>query len=137
MLAVLCDSSEAQIFLSIVEPVMINVVDDATGGDLYNASVHVDRLMTRISSVASVALCVICAGIFCEMPLVFVESVEILGIDASKAAFCERYSSEGMTISYSAIEKDRINYSRFEPIRDFDSDLFNCRTRLAETGYKT
>ena len=68
------------------------------------------------------------------MPLVLVEGVEILGIDASKAAFCEGYFSEGMTISYAAIEKERINHGRFEPIGDLDSDLFNCRTRLCRNG---
>ena len=59
----------AKVRLSIVEAVMVDVVNDAAGRNFYNTAVHINRC--RVFSCGGVALGVEGIAIFCNVPFVF------------------------------------------------------------------
>lgn len=76
---VLCAGGRAKVGLSIVQAVMVDVVDYVAVGDLQNLPVHVD--WSSIFSRRGVALCIVSVSVFSQVPFVFIELLEIVRID--------------------------------------------------------
>ena len=76
---------------AIVEAVMVDVVNDAAGGDFYNTAVHVNG--GRVFSCGSVALGVKCISVLSDVPIVFTEHFVIFGVNEGKLALCQGYAA--------------------------------------------
>jgi len=63
---------EAEVFLSIIEAVVIDVVDDEPGGDVHYLAVHVDGGWSCVSAGGGISFGVEGVGVFGEVPFVLV-----------------------------------------------------------------
>ena len=86
MAAILDAGCQAQIRLSIVQPVMIDMVNDKTSGNVYYTAVHVDSGLSAFFTYGNFALCVTCAISFINVPLVPAEGLVIIGVDDGEFA---------------------------------------------------
>jgi hypothetical protein len=100
--------SEAQICLSIVEAVAIDMIDEHAFRGLKDSAVHRKVAFSNAiysgpsSGVESPAVRI-------GVPLVFGEAIVIFGVDDGELAPCEWYASEGVAVAEEAVEKNRKN----------------------------
>jgi hypothetical protein len=105
----------AQVRFSIVEAIMVYVVNDAAGRDFYYTAVHVNG--GRYFSCGGVALGVKCIAVFGNVPFVFTESFVIFGVNNCKHALCQGYAAERIAVAEAAIEKEQTNARFLQPFR--------------------
>ena len=115
----------AQVGLSIVEAVMIDVVNDAAGRDFYDTAVHVNR--GRCFSCGGIALGVRSVAVFSNMPSVFAELFVIFGVNDGKPALCQGYAAERIAVAEAATGKHSKNQYAFYSSRDGNYEInFAC-----------
>jgi len=85
VLAVLGEGCEAEVFLLVVQAVVVDVVHEKVFGCVEDFAVHFDAFTVLFSDGIISFL-----AIFCE-PLVSCESVVVFGIDDGEQALSERY----------------------------------------------
>lgn len=105
MAVVLSTGSGADVRLSIIEAVIVYVIDDEAGRDFYYTAVHVDGWRLVLSSDPGVALCVEGVSVFGDVPGVLVEAVVVLWVDDCVFALCEGYAAERIAVAEAAIKK--------------------------------
>jgi hypothetical protein len=112
---VLGTGGEAEVRLSIIEAIEVNVVDDEGRGDFYYAAVHVDGRGFAPSADSGVAFSVEGVAVPGDVPAVFVQSVVIFGVDDGEFALSQGYSSEGVAEAEAAIEKQQEDQNFLQP----------------------
>ena len=120
-----CDS---EVCLSVVESVVIDVVDDHAGRDFDYVAVHeVGEVRFFIAGRAG-PLGIICAGglVFGGVPFVVAKSSVIFGVDDGVFAPGEGYSEEGIAVADSAVEQQQPNEGRNEKGGDVKSYFDEC-----------
>ena len=90
----------AEVCLSIVEAVMVDVVNYPARGDFYDTAVHVNG--TRVFSCVGIALGVKCAAVLSDVPFVFTELFVIFGINEGKHTLCKVYAAERIAVAEAA-----------------------------------
>ena len=118
----------SEVCLSVVESVLIDVVDDHAGRDFDYAAVHkVGEIRFVIASWAC-SLGIICAGglVFDDVPFVPAESPVIFGVNDGVFAFSEGYSSEGIAVADAAVEQQGPNEGGNEEGGDVKSYFDEC-----------
>jgi len=103
----------AEVRLSIVEAVMIDVVNDTARGDFYYTAVHVNG--GRVFSCRGVALGVKSVAVLSNVPFVFAEPIVIFGVNDGKLALCKGYPAERIAVAEAAIEKEQANTRFLQP----------------------
>lgn len=94
---------EAKVCFSVVEAVMVYVVDEEVGGGVEDLAVHFYDAGFYVVGSAGLALGVTCSGAAAEVPFVFVQVFVIFGVDYREFALGEGDSSECAVVSKSAI----------------------------------
>lgn len=90
----------AKVCPTIVETIMVDVVNDMARGDFYDTAVHVNR--GRVFSGGGVALSVKCVTVLGEVPIVFAERFVIFRVNEGKFTLCKGYSAKRIAIAESA-----------------------------------
>ena len=111
----------AEVCLSIIETVMVDVVNDVAGRNFNYTAMHVN--WGGCFSCWGVAFGVEGVAIFGNVPFVFVERFEILGINDGKFALCKWYATERIAVVKAAIEKEQANTRLLQPYRDVEGNL--------------
>ena len=110
----------AEVRLSIVEAVMVDVVNDAAGGNFYYTAVHVNG--TRVFSCGGVALGVTSVAVLSNVPFVFTQHFVIFGVNDGKLALCQGYAAERIAVAEAAIKKEQANARFLQPFRYVESN---------------
>ena len=76
---------------------MVDVVNDAAGGDFYDTAVHVNG--TRVFSCGGVSLGVRSVAVLSDMPFIFAERFVIFGVNEGELALCQGYASERIAVA--------------------------------------
>ena len=100
---VLSVSGGTEVCVSIVESVVIDVVEKAAGRSFYEKIVHLDVLFGSVFAGGEGVYGVIGVWCFQGVPFVFCEAVEIIGVNDCEFALSERNSSEGVAVADAAI----------------------------------
>jgi len=95
----------ADIGLSVVQAVMIDVVRHHTGRDLHYLAVHVNGDTASVSAERGVALGVEGVAVFGDVPFVLVQSLVIFGIHDGEFALGQAYPAKGVAVAKPTIEK--------------------------------
>ena len=111
MAVVLGAGSGTEVCLSIVQAVMIDVVNDEAGRDFDYTAVHVN--WGRVFSCGGVALGVKCVAVFSDVPIIFAERVVIFGVNEGKLALCKGYAAEMIAVADAATGEDSKNQYAF------------------------
>ena len=117
----------AEVCLSIVEAVMVDVINNVAGRNFNYTSMHVNG--SSYFSCRGVALGVKRAAVFSNVPFVFAERFIIFGINNGKHALCQGYPAERIAVAEAAIDKRSKDYYAFDNTRDGNNKI-NC-TRSA------
>jgi len=137
---VLGAGGRAEVCPTIVEAVMIDVVNDAAGGDFYYAAVHING--TRVFSGGGVALGIKCVAVLSDVPIVLAEPIVIFGVNDCQLALCQGYASERIAVAESATEKEQANTRFLQPYRyvksnsDFPASAY-LKSEMRISKYET
>ncbi len=118
----------AEVRLSIVEAVMVDVVNDAAGGDFYYTAVHVNG--TRVFSCGGIALGIKCVAVLSNVPSVFAERFVIIGVNDGKFALCQGYAAERITVAEAAKGEHSKDQYAFDMGRDRNDEINFARSAL-------
>ena len=100
---------------------MVNVVNDVAGRDFNQTAVHING--SGIFPRGGVSLGVEGVAVFGNVPFVFIECFEILGVNDCKHALCKRYATERIAIAKAAIDKEKVNARLLQPYRDVEGNF--------------
>ena len=118
----------AEVRLSIVEAVMVDMVNDIARGDFYYTTVHVNG--GGYFSCGGVALGVKGAAVFGNVPFVFAEPFVIFGVNDGKHTLCQGYAAERIAVAEAAIgEHGKYQYA-FDSSRDRNNEINFARSAL-------
>ncbi len=124
----------AEVCLSIVETVMVDVVNDMAGRDFYYTAVHVNR--GRCFSCGGVALSVKGIAVFGNVPFVFAEPFEIFGINDGEHALRQGYPAERIATAEAAIDEHSKDQYSFESSRDGNDEINFARSANKIKNYE-
>ena len=79
---------------------MVDVVNDAAGGDFYDTAVHVNG--GRVFSCGGVALGVKSVAVLSDVPIVFAERFVMFGVNDVIFALCQGYAAERIAVAEEA-----------------------------------
>ncbi len=105
---------------------MVDVVNDAAGGDFYYTAVHVNR--GRVFSCGGVALGVKCVSVLSDVPIVFAERFVIFGVNEGKLALCQGYGAESIAVADAATGEDYKDQYAFYSSRDGNDEINFARS---------
>ena len=111
----------AEVCPAIVEAVMIDVVNDAAGGDFYDTAVHVNG--GCVFSCGGVALGITSVAVLSDVPIVFAEHFIILGVNEGKLALCQGYAAERIAVAEAATSEHSKDQYAFYRDRDGNYEI--------------
>ena len=118
----------AEVCPAIVEAVMIDVVNDAAGGDFYYTAVHVNG--ARVFSCGGIALGVTSVAILSDVPFVFTERFVIYGVNDGKLALCKGYAAERIAVAEAAPGEYSKDQYAFDSSRDGNDEINFARSAV-------
>jgi len=132
--AVLSLCGDSEVCLSVVEAVLIYVVDDHSGRHFDYVSVHKVCEVWFVVGALSCPLCIICSsGRGCYgMPFVSGQLVIIVRVNDCEFAPCQWYSAKGMAEADSAVKQQRPDERRDKGNRHFQSYSNFCKWQAIE-----
>jgi hypothetical protein len=116
----------AEVRLSIVEAVMVYVVNDAALGDFYYTAVHVDG--ARVFFCWGVALGITSVAVLSNTPSVFAELFVIFGVNDCKLALCQGYAAERIAVAEAAPGEHSKDQYAFDSSRDGNNEINFARS---------
>jgi hypothetical protein len=116
----------AEVCPAIVEAVMVDVVNDAAGGDFYYTAVHVNG--ARIFSCGGVALGVKCVAVLRNVPFIFAELFVIFGVNDGELALCQGYAAERIAVADAAAGEHSKDQYAFNSSRDGNYEINFARS---------
>ena len=115
----------AEICLSIVEAVAVDVVTEHTIRNINDQIVHLEILSWCVLSVCQRVDGIASSWAFLDVPFVFHQPVVIFGVNYGEFSFCQGDFSEGIAIPDSAIKKEQANARFIQPLWYVESNA-NC-----------
>jgi hypothetical protein len=107
---------------------MVDVVNDAAGGDFYYTAVHVNGAC--VFSCGGVAFGVKCVAVLSNMPSVFAERFVIFGVNKGELALCQGYAAERITVAEAAKGEHSKDQYAFDMGRDRNDEINFTRSVL-------
>lgn len=130
MSAVLCAGGEAEVGLSVVEAVVVNMVDEQAGGVVHYLAVHVNIFGLSFFVARGVSLGVKSGGEFCGVPIILYQARVIFGVNDGEFASREGYAAKGVAEANPPIQEQDKDSRLFEPVRDFDNNFSHGFSRI-------
>ncbi len=118
----------AEVRLSIVEAVMVDVVNDAAGGDFYYTAVHVNG--ARVFFCWGVALGVTSVAVLSDVPSVLTQLFVIFGVNDCKLALCQGYAAERIAVAEAAPGEHSKDQYAFDSSRDGNNEINFARSAV-------
>ena len=128
MAVVLCSCGETKVCLSIVEAVVVYVVDDQARRNFYYTAVHIYGGSLALSTDAGIAFGIEGVAVFGDVPFVFIQPVEVVGVNDGKFALSKSNTPESVAVANASIQKHRKDSDALKPVRD--SDGYFCDALL-------
>ena len=125
---VLCACCGAEVCLSIVQAVMIYVVNEHVVGDFEDLAVHLDDDSLAVFLEVGVADGVKGACASGDMPFVFAERFVVVGVNYGVFGLGQAYAAEGIAEAEAAIEKGDKYYWALQPSGYVNKDLDDSDT---------
>lgn len=100
---------------------MVDVVNDAAGGDFYDTAVHVNGGL--VFSGRGVALGVKCVAILSNVPPVLAELFVILEVNKGKLALCQVYAAKKIAVAEAATDEHSKDQYAFYSSRDGNYEI--------------
>ena len=123
--------NRADVCLSIVESVVVDVVGEEAGRDVDDEVVHVHVLSGPVFAVCEGVDGVKGVGTFVGIPFVLFQAVVIFGIDDGEFVFSEGDFSEGIAEPDASVYEKKGDAFFFEEFCDSKNNLFDFPCRLS------
>ena len=107
---------------------MVDVVNDAAGGDFYYTAVHVNG--GRVFSCGGIALDVKCVAVLSNVPSVLTQLFVIFGVNNAKLALCQGYAAKRIAVAEAAKGEHSKDQYAFYRGRDGNDEINFARSAL-------